>query len=172
MMVRFLKKALVAAAIIATLGTTTADAGPLRRLICRGPGGCGVEAPSCGSGGPIRRLFPRFDRSPGCGCESSAAIDLPAGITSVAQGLESVTESRPSAASGGIAQAKAEVQARLGVMHHPGGSFGAGSREGVGFSSASADEAIRQCCYWGQCQPIDIGVARGANGWFACVIYR
>lgn len=74
--------------------------------------------------------------------------------------------------AGGIAQAKAETQARQGVMRHVGGSFGAGRFEGVGFSTESADHAIRQCCYWGQRQPVDIGVARGRAGWYATVLYR
>jgi hypothetical protein len=72
----------------------------------------------------------------------------------------------------GIAQRKAEIQARADRIHHPGGSFGNGTHEGVGYSSTSADQAIQACCYWGQRQPIDIGVSRGARGWYACVIYR
>lgn len=71
-----------------------------------------------------------------------------------------------------IAQHKANVQAGNGVMRHIGGSFGAGRFEGVGFSTVSADDAIRQCCYWGQRTPVDIGVARGQNGWFATVLYQ
>lgn len=75
-------------------------------------------------------------------------------------------------ATGGIAQAKAETQARQGVMRHVGGSFGAGRYEGVGFSTASADDAVRHCCYWGQKTPVEIGVARGVRGWYATVLYR
>ena len=74
--------------------------------------------------------------------------------------------------AGGIAQAKAEQQARSGVMRHVGGSMGAGRYEGVGFSTESADHAIRKCCYWGQRTPVDIGVARGRTGWYATVLYR
>ena len=74
--------------------------------------------------------------------------------------------------SGGIAQAKAEIQARSGVMRHVGGSMGAGRYEGVGFSTVSADAAIEKCCYWNQKKPVEIGVARGANGWFATVLYQ
>lgn len=73
---------------------------------------------------------------------------------------------------GGIAQAKAEMQARDGVMRHVGGSFGAGRFEGVGFSTVSADDAIHRCCYWGRKTVVEIGVARGARGFFATVIYR
>ncbi len=72
----------------------------------------------------------------------------------------------------GIAQHKANQQAREGRMRHVGGSMGGGRYEGVGFSSVSADDAIRRCCFWGQRTPVEIGVARGANGFFACVIYR
>lgn len=71
-----------------------------------------------------------------------------------------------------IAQHKASVQASEGRMRHIGGSFGSGRYEGVGFSTVSADDAIRQCCYWGQRSPVDIGVARGSNGWYATVLYR
>jgi hypothetical protein len=75
-------------------------------------------------------------------------------------------------ATAGVAQAKADMQSRQGVMRHVGGSMGAGRYEGVGFSSVSADDAIRRCCYWGQKTPIEIGVSRGANGWYATVIYQ
>lgn len=71
-----------------------------------------------------------------------------------------------------IAQYKAEVQARNGRMQHIGGSFGAGRFEGVGFSTVSADAAIKACCYYGEKTPVDIGVARGNNGWYATVLYR
>lgn len=73
---------------------------------------------------------------------------------------------------GSIAQNKSNTQAAQGRMRHVGGSMGSGHYEGVGFSSRSADEAIRNCCYWGQKTPIDIATARGANGWYATVIYR
>ena len=67
------------------------------------------------------------------------------------------------------AQGVAEIQANRGSMGHCGGNSG---YEGVGFSSSSSDAAIRNCCYWGQRTPIEIGVARGRNGWYACVRYR
>lgn len=67
------------------------------------------------------------------------------------------------------AQGVAQIQANRSSMGHCGGNTG---YEGVGFSSRSADEAIRNCCYWGKKTPIDIGVARGRNGWYACVRYR
>jgi hypothetical protein len=69
----------------------------------------------------------------------------------------------------GSAQGVAEMQARSGQCRHFGGNSG---YEGVGFSTISADAAIRNCCFWGQRAPVDIGVARGPRGWFACVRYR
>lgn len=70
----------------------------------------------------------------------------------------------------GVAQAKAEQQAREGRCRHVGGSFGAGRYEGVGFSTRSADDAIRACCYYGRRPIVDCGVARGRNGWYACIL--
>lgn len=67
------------------------------------------------------------------------------------------------------AQGSAEIQASRGRMGHVGGNCGC---EGVGFSTRSAQDAIRSCCYWGRRTPVDIGVARGRNGWYACVRYR
>lgn len=71
-----------------------------------------------------------------------------------------------------VAQQKATKQATEGRMRHVGGSMGSGRFEGVGFSTVSADDAIRKCCYWGQRSPVGIGVARGSNGWYATVLYR
>lgn len=67
------------------------------------------------------------------------------------------------------AQGVANIQAKRGYMGHCGGNSG---YEGVGFSTISADHAIRNCCYWGQKTPVEIGVSRGPNGWYACVRYR
>lgn len=71
-----------------------------------------------------------------------------------------------------IVNQKSNQQAAEGRMRHVGGSFGSGRYEGVGFSTVSADHAIRNCCYWGQRTPVAIGVSRGANGWYATVLYR
>lgn len=73
------------------------------------------------------------------------------------------------AASNATAQGAAEIQASKGRMSHVGGNRGP---EGVGFSTRSAQDAINNCCYWGRRTPVDIGVARGRNGWYACVRYR
>lgn len=72
----------------------------------------------------------------------------------------------------GNAQNKANQQAAEGRMRHVGGSMSPGRYEGVGFSTRSANDAITRSCYWGQRTPVDIGVARGARGWYACVLYR
>ncbi len=71
--------------------------------------------------------------------------------------------------SNSTAQGVAGIQASRGYLGHCGGSRGS---EGVGYSSYSSDDAIKNCCYWGKKTPIDIGVARGLKGWYACVRYR
>ena len=71
--------------------------------------------------------------------------------------------------AGFSAQDSAEASARAGRMAHRGGSY---AYEGVGYSTRSAQDAIHNCCYWGKRTPVEIGVARGRNGWFACVRYR
>lgn len=72
-------------------------------------------------------------------------------------------------AEGLSAQGSAEMSARMGRMAHRGGRY---AFEGVGFSTRSADDAIRNCCYWGKRTAVEIGVARGRSGWYACVRYR
>lgn len=71
-----------------------------------------------------------------------------------------------------IAKAKAKILAGAGRVFHPGGSMGTGRFEGCGFSTVSADHAVRSCCFWGKKTPVGIGVVRGARGWFATVLYR
>lgn len=68
------------------------------------------------------------------------------------------------------AQQSAETMARRGILGHCGGA--GGRREGVGFSAASADAAIKNCCFWGRYRVREIGVARGVRGWYACVRYE
>jgi hypothetical protein len=70
---------------------------------------------------------------------------------------------------GQSAQQSASASAAQGRMAHRGGSY---RYEGVGFSAVSAQQAIRNCCYYGQRTPIEIAVSRGRNGWYACVRYR
>jgi hypothetical protein len=71
-----------------------------------------------------------------------------------------------------VAKQKASQQASEGRMRHIGGSMGTARYEGVGFSSVSAEDAKRRCCYWGQRTPTGIGVVRGNGGWYATVLYR
>lgn len=79
------------------------------------------------------------------------------------------TAATPTYANTSSAQGVAEAQAQAGQCRHFGGNSG---YEGVGYSTVSADHAIRSCCFWGQRKPREIGVARGKNGWFACVRYH
>ena len=88
------------------------------------------------------------------------------------QGAPVISQAAPQAsAAPGSAQWKAEQSARIGSVQHLGGGFGGGSFEGNGFG-ATADQAIRNSCFWGQRTPIEIGVARGANGYYATIFYR
>ena len=73
------------------------------------------------------------------------------------------------------AQADAEQMARTGVLRHCGRS--GGRREGIGFSTASADAAVRSCCFYadamrGRCRIVERGVARGPRGWYAVLRYE
>jgi hypothetical protein len=70
----------------------------------------------------------------------------------------------------GSAQSDAEVMASTGVLRHQG--HNSGCREGIGFSTASADDAIRRCCFYGRYRTREVGVARGSRGWFACIRYE
>lgn len=64
-----------------------------------------------------------------------------------------------------VAQAKAKAMASRGRLSHAGQL--AGSKEGIGFSTRSAQDAIANCCYAGRLQAKDVGVARGRDGWYA-----
>ena len=73
------------------------------------------------------------------------------------------------------AQEAAEQMARTGVLRHCGRA--GGRREGIGFSTASPDAAVRSCCYYadamrGRYRIVERGVARGPRGWFAVVRYE
>jgi hypothetical protein len=72
--------------------------------------------------------------------------------------------------AGGSAQADAEVMAATGRLRHQGNN--GGCREGIGYSTAGPDDAVRRCCYYGRYRAREIGVARGARGWYACVRYE
>ena len=67
------------------------------------------------------------------------------------------------------AQVEAEEMARTGVFGHR-GRHGR-CREGIGFSTVSADDAIRRCCFYGTLKPREIGVAKGRRGFYAVIRY-
>lgn len=58
----------------------------------------------------------------------------------------------------------ATVMARTGRFGHSGR---AGCREGIGFSTTSAQDALNRCCYSGQYPVVEESVVRGAGGWYA-----
>ena len=73
------------------------------------------------------------------------------------------------------AQRAADDMARTGILRHCGRANG--MREGIGFSSSSAEEAVRSCCFYqdamrGRYRIVEKGVARGPRGWFAVVRYQ
>ena len=73
---------------------------------------------------------------------------------------------------GGLAQNKAQQAASRGLKGHVGGGLGNARYEGVGWSTASPQNAVQNCCYWGNRPVAQIGVARGNDGWYACVLYQ
>ena len=73
------------------------------------------------------------------------------------------------------AQQQAEENARTGRMAHC--RFLNGKREGVGYSSSSAQQAIESSCFYkdamrGRYRIVEKGVARGPRGWFAVIRYE
>ena len=73
------------------------------------------------------------------------------------------------------AQEQADENARTGRMAHC--RFLNGKREGVGYSSSSAQQAVESCCFFREAQRgryriVEQGVARGPRGWFAVIRYE
>ena len=73
------------------------------------------------------------------------------------------------------AQQQADENARTGRMAHC--RVLHGRREGVGFSSSSARQAVESCCFWrdaqrGRYRIVEQGVARGPRGWYAVIRYE
>jgi hypothetical protein len=70
------------------------------------------------------------------------------------------------------AQDDAEVMARTGVLRHCGRN--GGRREGIGFSTVSADAAVRSCCFYGRYRIVERAVAWSPvrRGWFAVIRYE
>jgi hypothetical protein len=70
------------------------------------------------------------------------------------------------------AQDDAELMARTGVLRHCGRS--GGRREGLGFSTAGPDAAMKACCYYGRYRIVEKAVAWSPirRGWFAVIRYE
>jgi hypothetical protein len=73
------------------------------------------------------------------------------------------------------AQEQAEENARTGRLTHC--RVLNGVREGIGFSSSSASDAEKSCCFYsdamrGRYRIVERGVARGPRGWFAVIRYE
>lgn len=70
------------------------------------------------------------------------------------------------------AQADADEMATTGVLRHCGRN--GGRREGIGFSTAGPDAALRSCCFYGRYRIVEKGVAWSPvrRGWFAVIRYE
>jgi hypothetical protein len=70
------------------------------------------------------------------------------------------------------AQVDADEMARTGVLRHCGRN--GGRREGIGFSTAGPDAAIRSCCFYGRYRIVEKAVAWSPvrRGWFAVIRYE
>lgn len=74
----------------------------------------------------------------------------------------------------GLLYQKSLMQASRGRMGHVmRGQYVPSARaEGVGFSTISAQDALRRCCYMGQRPLVGYSVVRGRRGYFATAQYR
>lgn len=70
------------------------------------------------------------------------------------------------------AQVDAEQMARTGILRHCGRN--GGRREGIGFSTAGPDAALRSCCFYGRYRIAEKAVAWSPvrRGWFAVIRYE
>ena len=66
------------------------------------------------------------------------------------------------------AKAKAAYMARYNFKGHPGGGYGGGRAEGVGWSNISAEAALSSCSYTGELPELARYVVK-RNGWFYAV---
>lgn len=64
------------------------------------------------------------------------------------------------------------VMARTGVLRHLGRC--GGRREGIAFSTASPEAALRSCCYYGRYRIVEQAVVWSPvrRGWFAVIRYE
>lgn len=131
---------------------------------------CGVSClPASASSSTVTRSV---TRSQSTECDGSTCRQRTVSVSSSTSGHPPQANSQqPSLQQPSLAQWKADQLAARGQLVHLGGSFGGGSAEGIGYGS-TAEQATRSCCYWGQRTPIDIGVAQGAIGYYAVVLYR
>ena len=88
----------------------------------------------------------------------------------VACGVVAQAETYVTAVNVTSAQQDAEQMARTGILRHCGRN--GGRREGIGFSTVSADDAVKRCCYYGRYRIVERGVARGKFGWYAVLRYE
>lgn len=70
------------------------------------------------------------------------------------------------------AQEDAELMARTGVLRHCGRA--GGRREGIAFSTAGPEAAIRSCCFYGRYRIVERAVVWSPvrRGWFAVIRYE
>jgi len=67
---------------------------------------------------------------------------------------------------------EAETQARQGRMRHI-QRCPPGYRAGVGWSTRSAADAVRNCCYWNsKSRARWFAVRKGRRGWYAAALYK
>jgi len=69
------------------------------------------------------------------------------------------------------AESSAQQMARTGVLRHCGRA--GGRREGIGFSTTSAESARRACCFFGRYRIVEEAVVWSPirRGWFAVIRY-
>lgn len=133
-----------------------------------------AQAASGGSTGTVARRTPirtiRENAKARRESRRSASVSVQVqAVQAEVQAVDCVNCGEAPAAPVSVAQAKAEAMASRGRLSHAGPL--AGSREGVGFSTRSAQDAIASCCFAGRLQAKDVGVARGRDGWYACQGY-
>lgn len=157
----------VAALLVASIVSgDSADAGGRSRRSCRAHTLC--QAPSIsGCQTPLIGGVTEFTRTREV--TSSKSVDCQGNSCRVR--TVSVTDSGSVTRPSSVAQWKADQLAARGQLVHLGGGFGGGSHEGIGFG-ATAEQATQACCFWGQREPIEIGVAQGSSGYYAVVLYR
>lgn len=116
----------------------------------------------------------RVDRGPTCTVEENRTRTVETSHV-VCDGVSCRQRSVSVVRTQSTAQARADRLAALdpGTSLQPGHHAQLGpvsGFEGLGYGQ-SPDEATRNCCYWGQRTPREIGTAQGHRGWYAVVLY-